>query len=188
MIFKALFFRSPARADQVGAARPVISSYALREAALRASWHRDHQVARRREAWRWLMFWSWKYGRKPVLALAGLGMLWWGTRLLLPDSPVPQWPQPTQLRPSTPVPTTAQVAPSVEILTHAAPSSQPTDLGLTAALALPGPQRITNASSPATDAPLQPLQLKSEFQLAPSPLSNVPELPVSSQPHKGLPP
>jgi hypothetical protein len=40
---------------------PVVDTNTLREAALRASWRRDHNVARRRLALRWVLWWIWKY-------------------------------------------------------------------------------------------------------------------------------
>ncbi|MES2843278.1 MAG: hypothetical protein V4794_23625 [Pseudomonadota bacterium] len=45
-------------------------SESLRQAALRASWERDHQVGRRRRWWRWTVWAFWRYGL-PLLLLAG---------------------------------------------------------------------------------------------------------------------
>ncbi|WP_291090159.1 hypothetical protein [Hydrogenophaga sp.] len=45
-------------------------SESLRQAALRASWERDHRVGRRRRWWRWTVWAFWRYGL-PLLLLAG---------------------------------------------------------------------------------------------------------------------
>lgn len=42
---------------------------ALRQAALRASWERDHRVGRRRRWWRWTVWAFWRYGL-PLLLVA----------------------------------------------------------------------------------------------------------------------
>jgi hypothetical protein len=53
----------------------LMDTNSLREAALQASWQRDHQVARRRTIWRWAMFWGWKYGRKFGIALVPVAII-----------------------------------------------------------------------------------------------------------------
>ena len=42
----------------------MIDSNTLRQAALHARWQRDRRVAGRRQAWRWALYWSWRYGKK----------------------------------------------------------------------------------------------------------------------------
>lgn len=77
MVLKALLFRlaSSNRRYTVREPFPVIDSNTLRQAALQASWQRDRRVAGRRQAWRWALYWSWRYGKKvfvfgaPPLAL-----------------------------------------------------------------------------------------------------------------------
>ncbi len=77
MVLKALLFRSASSNRRYTAREPfpVIDSNTLRQAALQASWQRDRRVAGRRQAWRWALYWSWRYGKKvfvfgaPPLAL-----------------------------------------------------------------------------------------------------------------------
>jgi hypothetical protein len=57
----------PKRSDPRSA---VPDSEALRQAALRASWRRDHRVGRLRRWWRWVVWALWRYGL-PLLLLAG---------------------------------------------------------------------------------------------------------------------
>lgn len=66
------------------------SSEAIRRAALSASWARDHRVARRRLAVRWLLWAWWRIGLPLLLAL-GLA-----TALLCQLSParLPAWLSP----------------------------------------------------------------------------------------------
>ena len=72
MAFKLSIF---ARSRQVlGASHigvPVIDTNTLRQAALQNSWQRDQRVARRRLAFRWAMWWLWKY-RYYVLAVCAV--------------------------------------------------------------------------------------------------------------------
>lgn len=63
----------------------MIDSDSLRQAALQASWHRDHRVARRREAWRWVMFWGWKYGRTIGMIVLTVTLAVWLTLRLEPS-------------------------------------------------------------------------------------------------------
>jgi len=69
----------------------VPSSDTVRQAALRASWARDHRVARRRLAFRWLLWAWWRIGL-PVLVALALAV-WW---LLwqMPLSGLPAWLKP----------------------------------------------------------------------------------------------
>lgn len=77
MVLKALLFRLASSNRRYTAREPfpVIDSNTLRQAALQASWQRDRRVAGRRQAWRWALYWSWRYGKKvfvfgaPPLAL-----------------------------------------------------------------------------------------------------------------------
>ncbi len=48
----------------------VPTSEAIRRAALGASWARDHRVARRRLALRWLLWAGWRIGLPVLIALA----------------------------------------------------------------------------------------------------------------------
>lgn len=57
----------PPERDDPNAAVP--DSETLRQAALQASWRRDHQVGRRRRWWRWVAWGFWRYGL-PLLLLA----------------------------------------------------------------------------------------------------------------------
>ncbi len=84
MGLRLFFNRRAIPAKRLNGPQPVIDSNSLRETALRASWHRDHRVARRREAWRWVMFWSWKYGRTPAAIVVTLAMAAWLAFLLNP--------------------------------------------------------------------------------------------------------
>jgi hypothetical protein len=54
---------------------PVIDTPTLRQAALQKSWQRDQQVARRRLALRWVLWWLWKLRYYLLIACAVLGYL-----------------------------------------------------------------------------------------------------------------
>jgi hypothetical protein len=71
--------------------KAVPSSEALRQAALSASWTRDHRIARRRLAFRWLLWAWWRIGLPLVLTLVLVaGLLW-----QLSPARVPTWLSPT---------------------------------------------------------------------------------------------
>lgn len=42
---------------------------------MRASWQRDRHVARRRQAWRWTLFWIWKYGRFAAVVISPIALV-----------------------------------------------------------------------------------------------------------------
>jgi hypothetical protein len=68
----------------------VPSTEAIRQAALSASWARDRRVARRRLAWRWLLWAGWRIGLPLLLALALVAWLLWP----IAPSGTPVWPKP----------------------------------------------------------------------------------------------
>ncbi len=154
-------------AESLGLPQPVIDSNSLREAALRASWHRDHRVARRREAWRWAMFWAWKYGPKAfaVILLISLACyvvvgLWTGTFKRQPSA---------SSSPSAPVAPAAQIPPVRPA--NELPTNLKTGIRLVPAIALrpdPGIQTLTKRSfDESNPPPSQPLRLTPEIQTSP---------------------
>jgi hypothetical protein len=173
MMFKALFSSSSPAVPRVDPVGTVISSHALREAALRASWHRDRQVARRREAWRWVVFWSWKYGRKPAVVLAVLALVLWASVQWLPRSLTAQWAQ-QQVTLPKPALSALQAASSSAQAIQTAPSGKPATLEPAAALTHPGSPSDADTSAaalaPLTNALSRPIQLKPEFELSPVPV------------------
>lgn len=109
-------------------AQPAPSAEALRMATLQASWARDRQVARRRLAWRWLVWAWWRYLLPAALVL---GSAAWLVTWLLPEAnrllarqlapAASQTASPAPLQPDRPAPT-----PSVPLLTA---EGEPIDLG-----------------------------------------------------------
>ena len=189
MTSKAFFRESSTAANQLETPRLVISSQALRDAALRASWHRDNRVARRRKAWRWILFWSWKYGGKPALTLAGLAALWWATVQIPSNSALPAWVSGmrwTQQLPAWNIPQGSSDA--VPAIKHT-PSSRLDTALLPANAQNPGTKPASTPAS-ASNPKLQPLQLKSEQQLSlrPAPPAGVSSSPTSFHPQKDLSP
>lgn len=159
-----IFFsaRQATPAEHLNAPQPVIDSNSLREAALRASWHRDHRVARRREAWRWVLFWGWKYGRTASAIVVPLVMAVW---LALQPRPAIFKPQ-TVAIPSqaTHLAGTPPVKPTI-----AQPPDSPTGIRL-----LPTTSLRTGIGTPGPAAKLaaqstwsQPLRLTPEIQTSP---------------------
>jgi hypothetical protein len=70
--------------------KPVPSSDAVRRTALSASWARDHRVARRRLAVRWLLWAWWRIGLPLLLALGLATALLWQ----LSPARLPAWLSP----------------------------------------------------------------------------------------------
>lgn len=80
----------PAETPDARAGTAVPSSETLRRAALRASWVRDQRLARRRLAWRWLLWAGWRIGLPLLLALALVAWLLWP----MAPSATPVWLRP----------------------------------------------------------------------------------------------
>lgn len=109
------------------AAAPAPTSDALRLATLQASWARDRQVARRRLAWRWLVWAWWRYllPATAVLALSAWLAAWW-----LPQAhqQLSRLPAPSTAQDRTQARPTARPAPTAPDPTLTA-EGEPLDLG-----------------------------------------------------------
>lgn len=169
MGLKIFSTRQSTAAERPNSPQPVIDSDSLRQAALRASWHRDHRVSRRREAWRWVMFWVWKYGRKagvlavPIVVTACLALQFWPgmvkpwstavQTIALPDMPGSVLRTPTATSPQTPLsdaPIGIRLVPAAALHTGTeTPGSPPTPV------------------DQATQSLLKPLRLTPEIQTHP---------------------
>lgn len=77
---------------------PVPDAQALRQAILQASWQRNRWVARRRLAWRWLLWFGVRYAL-PALAVAALVAWLW--LMVLPGAALP-WASRTAMAPAAP--------------------------------------------------------------------------------------
>ena len=171
MGLKFLTARQAVPAERRNGPQPVIDSNSLREAALRASWYRDHRVAGRREAWRWVMFWGWTYGRKagilvvPMVIASYLAFQFW------PGTFTPQ-AAPGQISPVHGMPASVVATPAVEP-TNMQPAETPMGIRLEPAVDLRTgtPGRSTNPVDPSTQSPFQPLRLTPEIQTSPKELS-----------------
>ena len=167
----------PQRVESSPRGAPVISSDALREAALRASWHRDHRVARRRQAWRWSLFWAWKYGcltgvvAGPIALVLALGLQFGlfpldGRSVASPA--MTNNPGLLQTVASTPTASDA-----ISISTYKLDLKQAMTLTDHASRAAAGSTRATALVSPSADTPSaslsgpvpSPVRLKTEHQL-----------------------
>lgn len=171
MGLRFLSSRRMASARSLTHPQTVIDSNSLREAALRASWHRDHRVARRRQAWRWALFWGWKYGCKsgflivPVAVAGYLVFQPWAHDWL------PQANTASVLGPS-PTPNTVSATPDAGLIpTPHSDAAQGIRLVPAPALqasavnsASTGEDPPDNASSPPS---FQPLRLTPEIQTSP---------------------
>ena len=153
----------------------VIDSDTLREAALRASWQRDHHVARRRQAWRWTWFWIWKYGSLAAVVIGPIALV---VALILQFELIPRYDQ----RVASLTVASHPVPPQTIARTGSAPGANSTGaLDLKQAMTLTNPvgslaalsaQPIARAS-PSDDArsaalsgtATQNVQLKPEYQL-----------------------
>lgn len=153
----------------MNAPQPVIDSNTLREAALRASWHRDHRVARRREAWRWMMFWLWKYGRRvgmaviPMSAVAWLALQVWPLAAISKTAPTVRVTAPA----ASPSPQHDSSAGDMRTL----PEEPLRGIRLLPAAALQSgigrPELAVQSVNTPPDSPKQPLRLTPEIQTAP---------------------
>lgn len=168
----------------------VISSQALREAALRASWYRDRRVARRREAWRWLVFLSWTCGRKSAVVLASLVALWWVGAQIQPDETFPLWArlrQWTNWAHATSTQTALKKASDAVPAAHQTPSrplsARTPDTQLLPADAQNARGTPIGTPVPTGDPTLLPLHLKSEPLLLEPPSSPVQVFDSSTFPH-----
>ena len=152
--------------ESLNVPQPVIDSNSLREAALQASWHRDHRVAKRRERLRWVLFWGWKYGRAVGAILVPVVMAAWLAFQLKPGVFKPQ------------VATALGQAPTQAEKPPVGPTiAQPSDAAIGIRL-LPTTSLHTGTSTPspvANLAPLstwsQPLRLTPEIQSSPKEFS-----------------
>lgn len=162
MGLKLFSTRQAIRAEHQIGPQPVIDSNSLREAALRASWHRDHHVAKRREAWRWALFWGWTYGRKIGVLVVPMVIASYLALQLWPDI------FKTQATPATGLSASAEIAPSVEPTNTQHPEA-PMGIRLVPAtdLRIGTPGRSTHPVDSSTQSPFQPLRLTPEIQTSP---------------------
>ena len=167
MGLKFLTVRQAVPAERRNGPQPVIDSNSLREAALRASWYRDHRVSGRRAAWRWVVFWCWTYGHKaailmvPMVIASYLALQFWPGIFTL-DAAQGQ---------VSPVPglSAAMVAtPAVE-RANIQPSETTAGIRLVPAVDLNTgtPGLTTNPVDPSTQSPFQPLRLTPEIHTSP---------------------
>jgi hypothetical protein len=113
-------------------AAPVPDTQALRQALLQASWQRNRWVARRRIAWRWMLWFGARY-LLPALVVIGLGAWLW--LVVLPGSALPWTAQPAsapQSLASPPAPTapaaTAMEPDNAATTDHQLPDADPADV------------------------------------------------------------
>lgn len=167
---------APRQVDSRPLGVPVIGSDALREAALRASWHRDHRVARRRQSWRWVLFWVWKIGYGAVVVTGPIMLI---AAVALQFELIPrygQWVASPALT-SNPGPIQAVgrtlAVPNALSTTHELELKRATSLAHQASSPTAWPTQAVARASPSADTPSaasagtapQPVQLKSEHQL-----------------------
>lgn len=162
-------FKAPGSQPSVAAlghdtTRPVISSEALCQAALRASWHRDRQVAQRRQAWRWMLFWSWKYGRAAAGALVISGLIWLAVLQGTHSAPVTH--PATQTMSRTAAKTALQPEPDAAKTAHGKPAPLILDTSLLLPASPDTAGLATNTPTSASPAGGQPLQLTTELWLS----------------------
>ena len=149
-----------ASASRSMVATPAPTGDALRLATLQASWARDRQVARRRLAWRWLVWAWWRY---LLPAAVVLGLSAWLAGWILPRahqqlSRLPAVSSPP--RATSPPPLPAPPAPAAPDSTLTAegepleldgPDAGPLTLRLDSRWATPQPVAADNALSQAED-------------------------------------
>ena len=123
------------RVDLLPSGGTVIASDTLREAALRASWQRDHHVGRRRQAWRWTLFWIWKFGCFAGVAIGPIALV---VALILQFELIPRY----DTWVATPTVTSHPVPPQTIARTGAAPGANSTG-----ALDLKQAMTLTNRAS-----------------------------------------
>src|SRR5690606_10720347 len=117
-----MLWQRPARTLTPSPAPSVPHGEALRLSALQASWKRDRWVARRRLAWRWLMWASW---RCLIPAAAVMLFAWFilmpelGWRLAPAEAEQPPAPTVTQAIPAPPTAALPEQAPDT---TQASPT------------------------------------------------------------------
>lgn len=168
MGLKIFSLRPAAPAKRLTGPQPVIDGNSLRQAALQASWHRDHRVARRREAWRWAIFWGWKYGRKVGLLGIPTGIAAWLALQLWPSATFQTArDEATALikTPSAPVSPTPKTGPVAS-----QPSQAQESIRLVPTTSLnthTGTPPRSNPAESSAQRPLQPLRLTPEIQSSP---------------------
>ena len=160
-----LFVARPGKlVETPSAPQSVIDSNSLREAALSASWRRDHRVAKRRQAWRWAIFWAWKYGPKAIATVLSIAAAFYVA--------VRFWPgmfEPSPPASSSPTASTA-VFKAAEPTNEQTPEIK-TGMRLVPTIALhpnPGTQAPTKLqTNESISSPSQPLRLTPEIQTSP---------------------
>jgi len=162
-------------------AAPVPDADRLRRAVLQASWDRGRWVARRRLAWRWLL---WVTGRYvvPALAVSGLATgLWWATAKDIGDplQALTRWYGPTTApapapataatkKPPTPEPTQAKEETPGDISDPEADAYSPEGELLPRPLPLKFEPRCGNAAAAHRTAPSVTLPASTEPDITPS--------------------